>query len=375
MPPDHKRARTTTTTAATGGGDHHQLAVRPPPAASDLVAADGDRMVAVLAAALALGDRDPRAGVNHLWILREALGLPVALLERLHASLAVDLAERVAPLTPRATVRAYRCGDLELPLLCWFPHQRTAAVCMLQEFLHVAYGGHVPECRVWHWMVLPFNAVVNLVGRRFEEAGLWPSWRGLVRYAAPPTVVGGSSNADVPFDALEAHGARLAMDPLRTHMHTAYGGGAVAVWLGEDVLFVVDTTVAPGGDAATAVRLPERCADLPPWVVSLLVERTHGALDEQAVRRNVDAYLEWFARRPIGAALTLLRAVGWHHLPLVWRPVFLRGDHAVPRVTMRESADAQARVVKGVAAVWDDAETVAEAVAVLHRLTGLPPDA
>lgn len=28
-----------------------------------------------------------------------------------------------------------------------------------------------------------------------------------------------------------------------------------------------------------------------------------------------------------------------------------------------------------VAAVWDDAETVAEAVAALHRITGLPADA
>lgn len=56
--------------------------------------------------------------INHLWIVRDALGLPEALLERVHASLAVDLAERIAPLAPRATVRAYRCGGLELPLLC-----------------------------------------------------------------------------------------------------------------------------------------------------------------------------------------------------------------------------------------------------------------
>lgn len=153
----------------------------------------------------------------------------------------------------------------------------------------------------------------------------------------------------MPFETLEAHGARLAVDPQRTQMHTAYGGGAVAVWLGEDVLFIVDTPVAAGCDAATAVRLPERCADLPPWVPTLLAERTHGTLDEQAVCRNVDAYLEWFTRRPIGAALALLRAVSWHHLPLVWRPVFLRGGDGFPRVTMRESADAQARVVKGVA--------------------------
>jgi hypothetical protein len=41
------------------------------------------------------------------------------------------------------------------------------------------------------------------------------------------------------------------------------------------------------------------------------------------------------------------------------------------RTTCHESADAQTTLVKSVAAVWEDAETLAEAIERLHSVTGV----
>ena len=73
-------------------------------------------------------------------------------------------------------------------------------------------------------------------------------------------------------------------------------------------------------------------------------------------------------QREFGApALRLLRSINWATIPLHWQPLFLRGVQTT--TTAQQAADAQARLVKGAAAMWEDAEVVAEAVELLHDVT------
>lgn len=316
------------------------------------------------------------APLNHLWIIHVALGWPEEILRRVHTKLAVDMSEQRL-LTATATVRQYRCGDDRLPLLCWDaavpPVADHPAVLLVKEYLHIVHGQRIPEARVWSWMLVPQYTSINLMARRFDDAGLWPSWRGLVRYVTPPTPsLMSSMLLDIlSVGMLEVHAGRLTSDPQRHRMHTAHANAytdavPVAVWLGEDVFFVVEEEAS---DAGVVVRIPRCWRDLPAWVVALLEDRLRPppgvkGISAADVRRNVDGYLAWFEQHHNDGAHRLLRAMAWHQLPLVWRPRAFIGA-GMPSVTMGEAAEAQSRMLP------EQGRDVKEALAILNRITGI----
>lgn len=311
--------------------------------------------------------------INHVWVICTQLRFPLERFECLHANVAAELFERVSKLErPHCFVQSYRYRDQVLPLLLWYRISEREVTCMLQEYLHVRHR-HIPEARVWVWQILPSQSNVNLVGAAFAQAGLYPSWSMIARYAA-----GG--------DAPARHATALAAARLDVaayagrpegdaSMHVEYDRGVIAFWIGEEVFFAVECRAgeesAETGGARhplANLRLPDTPQELPPWVAAVLMDRSPG-LDRHGADANLQRFLTWFAGAHGGAATRLLRSINWPLLPLVWRPLFFRD---VPvRTTGPESADAQTTLVKSVAALWEDAETLAEAIERLHQLTGV----
>ena len=298
--------------------------------------------------------------INHVWVTCTALGFPLEDFEKHHASLAADVWDRFTrpsaatdePRMPVPFVKAYRYRDTVAPLLVWYCIHEQAVVCIFQEYLHLRYG-HIPRVCCWYWQLLPDTANLNVVGEQFHEAGILPSLRWLVQYATE----------GIPY--------RMACEAARS-MHgrnvdqEALGPGAHAYWLGGDVFFFVR---AETKDQATAnnCRAPDAHGELPRWVMPMLRELTEGKLDGFNLQRNVDICLAHFQTMHGGAAQRLLRSVNWSGLPLVWRPMFVRD---IRHTTTRAQAEgAHEKLIKNVAAMWEDAPVVAEAIEILGRLT------
>jgi len=295
---------------------------------------------------------DESVFVNHVWVLCTALGFPRAQFETLHANLAAELSESVSKLPhPQCFVHAYRHRRQSLPLLLWYRINEEEVICMLQEFLHLRYR-HIPGIGVWHWQILPSHANVNLVGLAFMRRGLYPSWTALQRYA------GVGERSPISAATALAHAGRTDADGTA---YTEYERGVLAFWIGDEVFFAVSCERPLSGGGRPTLRLPDTHRELPAWVVPLLQSAAPAKLEEFGVAAEIDRYLREFAALNAAPSVRLLR-------PLVWKPLFLK---AVPyRTTAAESVEAQARLVKGATAVWDDPETVAEAIETLYDLTG-----
>jgi hypothetical protein len=244
----------------------------------------------------------------------------------------------------------------------WYRISEHEVVCMLQEYLHIRYR-HIPGVCVWHWQVLPSHANINMVGSAFDHAGLYPSWSGLLRYGRT-----GVGRAPSISRATLLHSAgRLEDDP---SMCSEYGRGIISLWIGEEVFFAVECKEDEKQKRSTLanLRLPEGLQELPPWVVPLL-SSICGDGDVHGVTTNIQQYLKWFTSVHSGAPVRLLRSIHWAALPLIWHPLFI--TNIPTRTNLHESADAQARLVKSVTAVWEDAEITAEAIELLNGMTGV----
>jgi hypothetical protein len=114
-------------------------------------------------------------------------------------------------------------------------------------------------------------------------------------------------------------------------------------------------------------RAPDTHRELPPWVASLLVATTHAELF--GLHRALDVCLGHFQQHHGSGAQRLLRSINWGNLPLVWRALFVRDVRAVTTCAQAEAA--QARLVKSVSAMWEDAHVLAEAIELLARVTAV----
>ena len=320
--------------------------------------------------------------VHQFWIMARVLNIPLAAFDREHGVLSMEMRERLASVHPEAMVRMYVLGNVVAPLLLWLREYQHVVAHNLQEFLHVVCPDR-PQCRVWHWSLLPHTTPLPLVATQFRLAELLPAFRGLEEI-----VLEAEPGELVPFEELERQGFRLQRDPLRRHMDTAYdpraeGAVPTALWFAPEVFFYV---MRPGQDPNDPfnARPPADHTELPGWVLPALLAahgRGGGPAARRFVTRNVDAYLATFAPAAGGSpAQQLLRRVNWGALPLVWRPVTLRD---VPTcVTVAESAAAQTRLVlnatkhlvdEGAAAV-DAAAAHIGALRLLGRVKGVDHD-
>lgn len=223
---------------------------------------------------------------------------------------------------------------------------------MLQEFLHVRYP-HVPSATVWYWQLLPYYTNLETVGRHFDVAELLPSLRHLARL-----VLGPGDSSLMGAERVERLGQRLY-----NQLSTDHGNGRHTLWLGTDAFFYVERQ---SENALTNVRLPKTHKELPPWVLSLLMDvgRTK---DPFALEKTVDHYLCQLEATG-SRAVRLLRSINWATVPLVWKPLFMHD--AVSTVSNREAQSSQARLIKAAAPSWEEAEVVSESIELLHRITG-----
>lgn len=282
--------------------------------------------------------------------------------------------ERLAKCHPEPTIHGYVMNGHAVPLLVWLRAYEGVVTALIQEYLHVVF--HMfPECRVWHWTLLSTHFPPTLVGRRFRTTEMYPSFHS-IRHA-----VCGDGVDPVTFADLEVQSGRLLGDPDRIHMDTVYGDtGVTALWLGDEVFFYV----ADADTDVFNVRLPHSHRDLPPWVVPLLQEHAPRPLAGPILIRNVDAYLENLAAHARASdAVALLRRVNWGQLPLLWRPMRLRGTTTSLTVTVVESRAAQRRLIANMGRDLDDAfddaraekQTILdETLTLLGYLTGVSDD-
>ena len=202
--------------------------------------------------------------------------------------------------------------------------------------------------------MLPYHASLDHIGRNFDAEDILPSLRKLMQYAA-------SIRRPV-----ELNQERVALRGRRSgqELSSQYGQGRSVLWLGTDVFFYVEDTTT---ESVTNVRVPTTHEELPPWVMGLLQEANRG-MEIFAIQRNVDSYLQR-TKTPSGRSVGLLSSINWAAVPLVWTPMFMRDTEYT--VTCEEATTAQVRLIKGVAPSGEEPEVVAEAIEILHRITGL----
>jgi hypothetical protein len=99
-----------------------------------------------------------------------------------------------------------------------------------------------------------------------------------------------------------------------------------------------------------------------------LLREASMSTDFFGIARNVDSYLTRIATNP-APALRLLRTINWALVPLVWKPLFMK--NAQVTVTPAQAADAQSRLLKELTPSWEEPETIAEAIELLNRFTGV----
>lgn len=307
---------------------------------------------------------------SHLWVVGSVCRFPLTLLQTCHATMGMDLCERVSNLSPKAIVRSYSLGNVIVPLLVWYRSYRTRVVSMIQEYLHIVYS-HVREVRVWHYSLIPHSTPIHLVAHDFRCARILPSWNGL----CDALVLDDAKSTGVPFGTLEVAGSRLIRDPDRRYMHTEYENPACpsdvpsVMWFGNEVFFYVTLPVGtPGCNAVAHIRPPANHGELPPWVAPLLQEQL--GVSPTDLKRNIDRYLSQF-QESSSPVLRMFRRINWATLPLFWQPTHIKN---LPlRVTRQESEEAQIRLVQNMKEIMQDVTQADadEAVRLLGRITGV----
>ena len=307
---------------------------------------------------------DNETYINHVWVICQALHFPMAVFEGFHVAIASELFQRCTSentgdtvgVRPQVFIRSYRYKNVVSPLLVWYRIQENEVICALQEFLHVRFS-HVPQAVVWYWQLLPYYVNVSNMGRNMDAEELLPSVRKLLKFAAVK-----ASSEHIDMERLHIRGQRHS-----DRMSTEYGNGICALWVGEDVFFYVEDKSDQVLGALRNVRLPSNHSELPGWVMELLREASMST-DFFGIARNVDSYLTRIATNP-APALRLLRTINWALVPLVWKPLFMK--NAQVTVTPAQAADAQSRLLKELTPSWEEPETIAEAIELLNRFTGV----
>lgn len=134
-------------------------------------------------------------------------------------------------------------------------------------------------------------------------------------------------------------------------------------------MFYISRVIDDSCTAVTNVELPRNHRQLPQWVIPLLEEQLDSASDRDCMVKHIDAYLKMFVDTNVSNGVKFLRRINWACLPLHWQPLFLR---TLPvRVSTRESALAQARLIKNVQGPNDNPVVIDEALALLSRITGI----
>ena len=202
--------------------------------------------------------------------------------------------------------------------------------------------------------MLPYHANLDHIGRNFDAEDILPSLRKLIQYTAAVR-----RPVELNHERVALRGRRSGRD-----LSTQYGQGRSALWVGMDVFFYVEDETT---ETVTNVRVPTTHTELPPWVLDLLQEANRG-LEIFAIQRNVDSYLQRM-KTPSSRSIGLLSTINWAAVPLVWTPMFMRDTEST--VTCEEATTAQIRLIKGLAPSGEEPEVVAEAIEILHRVTGL----
>jgi hypothetical protein len=308
----------------------------------------------------ALLESESEVYINHVWVICNMLQFPVSSFEGIHLHIATELFQRCtgdkpSNAMPHVFVRSYRFKGVVAPLLVWYRVHEHQVTCMLQEFLHVRYA-HIPNAAVWYWQLLPYHVNLNHVGKVFDAEEILPSLRRLLCYAAVPKAPIGELDPD----RLQCRGQKQA-----DRIATDYGGDRHALWLGTEVFFYVEGV--GDGNPLTNVRIPISYQELPPWVMALLCEVSHGT-DAFAIGMNVNTYLHTLSATATRST-QLLRSINWAAVPLVWRPMFMQGCDTC--VTAIQAGEAQARLIKAIAPSWEEPETVLETIERLARITGI----
>ena len=310
--------------------------------------------------------------INHVHAICARLQFPLTHFERSHVSIASELFQRCAndpgKVTegrpqPQVFVRSYTYNGVLTPLLVWYRIHETEILCMLQEFLHVRFP-QVPGMAVWYWQLLPYYVNTNNVGNNFDLFGVLPSLNKLVSHAAVSR-----NPVELNLKHLQIRGQRL-----RDELHVEYGKGVCSLWLGKHVFFYVEREHTEDTDTEDApphqlrnVTTPANHRELPHWVLEFLGDMSTGT-DAFAMAKNVDSYLAGMEMN-LSPGLKLLRSINWASLPLVWNPLFMK--NAETCVTVDQATRAQTSLIKGVCPSWEEAETMAEAIDLLNRITGV----
>ena len=307
---------------------------------------------------------DGDAYINHVGAICTALQFPIADFERLHVGIASELFQRwsqdmggdLAGLRPQVFVRSYKRHGVISPLLVWYQIHEQEVVCLLQEFLHVRFP-HIPKAVVWYWQLLPYHANLHNIGRYFDAEEILPSLDKLLKFASSDRKQGKVNPADVERRGMQPSD-RMAID---------YGNGLCAMWLGNDVFFFVEVSAQDQINPLRNVRAPINHSEIPTWAMDLLSE-TNPGVDRFSLARNVDSFLQRMDSSA-SRAVRLLRSVNWSAIPLVWRPLFMKNMNVT--VSARQASEAQVRLIKGISPEGEAAEIVAEAIDLLHRMTGV----
>ena len=294
---------------------------------------------------------------NHVWAFRTMLHFPIEPYNRKHIQIANDLARMVGDMEPMAIVRSYSvASEPPVPLLLWFRMDEDQVLVMLQEYMHLCH----PECRMWHWQLVPSDATLSFVAKGFAAAGIFPSLDQL--FAAivhPPAKL-------PPFAELETLSDRLRKDPARRLMFTLYDNGACVMWLCGQVFFYTRNhpDTADSDQPIEPVHVPTTLSELPPWVPQLLRDTVTVA---DKMEDQINMYLQLFIGASPSPTTEFLRKINWATLPLYWTPLFLK-DVSV-HVKKSQSREAQHRLVE-ILGQDETEETRNEAIAVIQSFTG-----
>ena len=304
------------------------------------------------------------AYMNHVWPICTALEFPIVDFERLHVGIASELFQRWSldmgndhtGLRPQLFVRSYKHNGVISPLLVWYRIHEQEVVCLLQEFLHVRFP-HVAKAVVWYWQLLPCHTNLLNIGRYFDSEDILPSLDKLLKFSSSDRKHEKVNPGDV-----ERRGMRPA-----DRMAIDYGNGLCAMWLGNDIFFYVEQSPQDQINPLRNVRGPINHSEIPVWAMDLLSEANPG-VDRFSLARNVDSFLQRMDSSG-SRAVRLLRSVNWASIPLVWKPLFMKNIDI--SVSVRQASEAQVRLIKGISPEWEEAEIVAEAIDLLHRMTGV----
>ena len=295
---------------------------------------------------------------NHVWALRAMLHFPVELYQQKHIQIANDLARMVANIEPMAIVRSYSlANETPVPLLLWFRLDENQVFRMLQEYMHLCH----PECRMWHWQLVPSGITPSFVANAFAAANILPSLHQMfTTLLHPPAKL-------PPFAVLESLAERLAKDPTHHLQFTLYENGAGVMWIHDQVFFYTrDEEDDDAKRVIERVHVPTTIEELPPWVPRLFKASTDPAT--QKIEDHINIYLQLFIGANPSRTKEFLRQINWATLPLFWTPIFLKDPSLDVRKS--DSREAQNRLVELLGPDQTE-DTRNEALDVIRVFTGV----